>query len=82
VIEVHKNGKHARLGCEVCHGPLLKHTLEPARVKPGKPDAKRLCPVCHEANIAKPKWFKQVKSAEHSSGEACNTCHQPHAPQI
>ncbi len=82
VIDVHKNGKHAGLGCEACHGPQLKHALDPARAKAQKPDPKKLCPMCHEMNIARPKWLKQVKSAEHSSGEPCNTCHQPHAPQI
>jgi len=82
VIDVHKGGTHARLGCESCHGPLLKHSIDPAHAKAQKPDAKKLCPVCHEMNIARPKWFKQVKSAEHSSGEPCNTCHQPHSPKI
>jgi hypothetical protein len=75
-------GKHAGLGCEACHGPLTAHAANPAHMKPAKLDAKSLCPVCHELNAARPKWLKQVKSVEHSSGEAFNTCHQPHAPQM
>jgi protein-arginine kinase activator protein McsA len=41
-----------------------------------------LCVRCHEANIAKPKGFPQVVSAEHSTGVSCDTCHQPHSPAI
>jgi len=82
VVEVQKGGKHATLGCEGCHGALRQHALDPARVKPRALDAKKLCPACHEANIAKPKWLKQVNTAEHSMGETCTTCHQPHAPQL
>lgn len=81
-LEVQKAGKHATLGCEACHGALLAHALKPASVKPAKLDAKKLCPVCHAANTARPPWFKQVNVQEHSSGEACDTCHQPHAPQM
>lgn len=81
-VEAKSANKHAGLGCEACHGPLIEHAANPARMKPAKLDAKSLCPVCHEMNAARPKWFKQVKSVEHSSGEACDTCHQPHAPKM
>ena len=82
IVEVKNGGKHVTLGCEGCHGPLMKHAASPAAHKPAKPDTKMLCPTCHETNVARPKWLKQVDSAEHSSGEACNSCHQPHAPQM
>jgi hypothetical protein len=82
VVELQKAGKHATLGCEACHGPQLRHAGQPMDVKPVKLDTKKLCPTCHTANPARPKWFKQVKVQEHSSGEACDTCHQPHSPQM
>lgn len=81
-VQAHAGGKHARVGCESCHGPLFKHASDPARAKAEKPDTGKLCPVCHEMNTARPEWLKQVKTAEHSSGEPCNTCHQPHAPSM
>ena len=81
-VEAHAGGKHARIGCESCHGPLVKHASDPARAKAGKPDTTKLCPVCHEMNTARPEFLKQVKTAEHSSGEPCNTCHPPHAPSM
>lgn len=81
-VEVHKSGKHAGLGCEGCHGPLFAHTRKPVAAKASKPDVKRLCIRCHEKNVARPSWFAQVDSAEHSGGEVCTTCHQPHAPQM
>jgi hypothetical protein len=75
-------GKHAHVNCEACHGPQARHAEDFEKVKPVLPDTKLLCPVCHEANTAKPKWFPQVVSQEHSGGEACKTCHQPHSPAI
>lgn len=82
VTETQKGGKHASLGCEACHGPQRRHATQPVDVKPVKLDTLKLCPVCHAANPARPKWFKQVNVREHSAGAACDTCHQPHSPQI
>jgi hypothetical protein len=80
--EAKSKGKHVNVGCEACHGPLAKHAEDPSSVVPQLPDTKILCARCHEANQAKPKWFPQVVTAEHSGGVACNTCHKPHAPKI
>jgi len=80
VVEKKKTGKHAGVNCEACHGPLQKHVDDPASVVPQLPDTGVLCAKCHEANIAKPKGFPQVNTAEHSSGAKCNTCHVPHNP--
>jgi len=82
VLDVKKNGKHARVHCESCHGPQAKHADDPTSVQPEKLDAAVLCVRCHEANSAKPKWFPQVVSQEHSSGVSCDTCHKPHSPAI
>lgn len=82
VLDKKKDGKHARVNCEACHGALAKHADDPASVKPEKLDAAVLCVRCHEANAAKPKTFPQVASADHSNGLACDTCHQPHSPAI
>jgi hypothetical protein len=73
-------GKHARIACEACHGPLDKHAEDPVSIVPVKPDPAKLCVTCHEASAAKPKWFPQVDSKEHSAGAACNACHRPHNP--
>lgn len=82
VLEMKEKGKHARVGCESCHGALAAHADDPGSVQPEKLDTAVLCVRCHEANSAKPKWFPQVVSAEHSSGLACDTCHQPHSPAM
>ena len=82
VLDKKKDGKHAHVNCEACHGPLAKHADDPGSVQPAKLDTAVLCVRCHEANIAKPKSFPQVVSADHSSGLACDTCHQPHSPAI
>ena len=81
-VEIKNKGKHANVGCEACHGPQAKHAEDPTSVIPELPKTEVLCARCHEANQAKPKWFPQVNTAEHSSGMACNTCHKPHNPKI
>lgn len=82
VLDVKKMGKHAGVNCEGCHGPLATHADDPGSVTPVLPDTKVLCARCHEGNLAKPKSFPQVVTAEHSGGEACKTCHQPHSPLL
>lgn len=75
-------GKHARVRCESCHGPLAAHATSPGEAKVVKPDPKVLCVRCHEKTPARPAAFPQVNSVEHSGGERCTTCHQPHAPTV
>ena len=82
VLDQKVKGKHARVNCEACHGPLATHAGDPGGTTPEKLDTAKLCVRCHEANTAKPKWFPQVVSADHSAGLACNECHQPHNPAI
>jgi hypothetical protein len=82
VAEVKSKGKHARLGCEACHGPLANHAAASSAVKPALPDTAVLCVRCHEVNASKPAKFPQVNSKEHSSGMACGSCHQPHTPAM
>jgi Cytochrome c7 and related cytochrome c len=82
VLQVKEKGKHVRVACESCHGPLAAHADDPGSVQPEKLDSAVLCVRCHEASSSKPKWFPQVVSADHSSGLPCDTCHQPHSPVI
>lgn len=79
IFEVKSKGKHSGVACEACHGPQAKHT-EDLSIVPAKPDPAVLCPQCHEASAAKPKWFPQVDTREHSGGSVCDTCHNPHDP--
>ena len=82
VYEVKSKGVHAHVACEACHGPLAKHADDPVANVPKLPDVANLCRQCHEKDAAKPKWFPQVVTAEHSGGALCNTCHQPHNPHL
>jgi hypothetical protein len=72
---------HHGVGCETCHGPLLKHAADPASLKPQLPEVTRLCGRCHEASAAKPKSFPQVAIQEHAGGSGCKDCHEPHRPK-
>jgi hypothetical protein len=82
VLEIKKNGRHAGVNCEACHGPQAAHAADPGTIKPKLPDTSILCARCHEANSAKPKWFPTVATADHAQGLPCNTCHTPHTPRI
>ena len=82
VLDVKKNGKHAHVNCEACHGAQAKHADDPSTVKPVLPDTAVLCARCHTASAAKPKGFPEVVPEEHSTGLPCETCHNPHSPVI
>jgi hypothetical protein len=75
-------GKHLKVGCESCHGPLARHADDPETVKGVRPDGRLVCVRCHAANVAKPHAFPQVDVAEHAGDQACIECHQPHAPSL
>jgi hypothetical protein len=78
--QTRSQGKHAKVACEACHGPLAQHADDPDTHKAQKPDVATLCVRCHEAEPAKPKSFPQVVSKDHSQGVICNSCHNPHRP--
>jgi hypothetical protein len=82
ILDVKKNGKHAQVNCEACHGAQAGHAEDPGTVTPAKPDTAVLCARCHTASAAKPKGFPQVDPAGHSTGLPCETCHNPHSPAI
>jgi hypothetical protein len=81
IADKKKQGKHASVTCEACHGALAKHADDPS-IQPAKLDTSQLCVRCHEASAATPKSFPQVVTAEHSNGVSCETCHQPHSPAM
>lgn len=82
MVQKRSQGKHAKVACEACHGPLAQHADDPDSHKAQKPDVATLCVRCHEAEPAKPKNFPQVDSKDHSQGALCNSCHDPHHPNI
>lgn len=84
VAETRKGSKHERVACEACHGPQAGHASadDPAARKPPRPNAVKLCLVCHAENQAKPAGFPQVNPREHGEGAACGTCHNAHHPEI
>lgn len=80
VVEVRKAGKHAGVSCEACHGPHAAHAADPSTAAGRRPDAAKLCLVCHTANVAKPRSFPAIVVEEHAGTESCLTCHTPHDP--
>ena len=88
VPDKQKGSKHASVNCEACHGAQAGHVAfqnaapgaDPAKAKPARPDPAKLCLTCHEANVAKPKGFKQVDPKEHNPGAKCTDCHAAHNP--
>lgn len=82
VPDKQKGSRHATVNCEACHGAQAAHAAaaDPSKAKPARPDAAKLCIVCHEANVAKPKGFKQVDPKKHNPGTKCTDCHTAHNP--
>ncbi len=82
VVEARKGSKHARINCEACHGPLEAHAQSPTDVVPKRPNGRELCLTCHQANVARPSTFPQIRVADHSPEGPCLACHKAHAPEI
>ncbi len=82
VVAARVGSRHARIGCEACHGPLMAHVQAGGGEKPARPDSRVLCTHCHYASPWKPKSFPQVVVAEHSPEGPCVACHNPHAPKL
>lgn len=68
---------HKTLSCEACHGVSRQHGDNPD-IPPDKATGSH-CIRCHEANQARPAWFKQIVVKDHYSGK-CTECHMPHQP--
>jgi hypothetical protein len=79
-------GGHARVSCEVCHGPLGRHVTEGDVVGPMPVDRSvRLCATCHRKLDGRPAGFPQVVVEKHVEGglgpKGCLDCHDPHSPK-
>lgn len=71
---------HKSVSCEVCHGAAKGH---PENGKlPIPADTRKLCTLCHERMVERPRSQPQVDVAQHSSDQQCVVCHNPHAPKL
>lgn len=70
--------EHKGLSCEGCHGAGQEHVDNPD-IKIDKSNY-GVCLRCHEANVSRPKWHKQIASKTHYAGSKCTECHLPHSP--
>jgi predicted CXXCH cytochrome family protein len=81
VADARKGGRHERIGCEACHGPLAGHAQD-ASAKPARPDGRELCLRCHAQLQGRPATFPQVQAKEHAPEGACIDCHTAHKPDL
>ncbi len=70
--------EHKTVSCESCHGPALAHGDNPDLKLARLTDAD--CMRCHESNVSRPKWLKQIALKDHFRGQRCVECHLPHQP--
>ncbi len=80
-------GSHAKVSCEVCHGPLGRHVKDGDVVAKMAVDrSPRLCGYCHRKIDGRPAKFPQVVFEKHVSGplgeRGCLDCHDPHSPKL
>jgi hypothetical protein len=79
VASARRQGKHAGVACEACHGALASHAAG-SEAKPSRPDPRGTCLICHTPNLAKPKSFPQIQPKEHGDAGPCTACHAAHNP--
>lgn len=82
VQQVRVTGRHAKIGCEACHGPLGGHARGETDVAPVRPNPRAVCLTCHTARHGVPKAFPQIVVKEHSEAGPCTECHKAHAPGL
>lgn len=82
VGETRATGRHAKLSCEGCHGPLAKHAEDPGTAAATKPNPRTICLRCHASNRSRPKFIPQIVVADHADDGPCTACHQPHRPGL
>jgi predicted CXXCH cytochrome family protein len=82
IEEARQGGKHARIGCEACHGPLGAHARAETDEAPIRPNARAVCLQCHTGGQGKPTTFPQIVVKEHASAGPCTECHQAHKPGL
>ena len=82
VVERRSGGRHARIGCESCHGPAADHVAAPTEHPPQRPDVRDSCLACHARLTGRPASHPQVDAAEHAGDAACSDCHDPHHPDF
>ncbi len=80
-------GRHARVSCEICHGPLGRHVKDGDVVaKPSIDRSPKLCGYCHRKIDGRPPKFPQVVFEKHVEGglgpKGCLDCHDPHSPKL
>ena len=80
-------GSHAKVSCEVCHGPLGRHVKEGDVVaKMAIERSPKLCGYCHRKIDGRPPKFPQVVFEKHVDGglgpKGCLECHDPHSPKL
>lgn len=89
-VEVHIDGVHHAVRCELCHAPAAVHVdLEEGEKLADMPmrRSRDLCENCHAYLAARPAGFPQIDAKRHvidNGGEltpdACFDCHDPHSP--
>ena len=80
-------GVHAKVSCEVCHGPLGRHVKDGDMIGKMPVDrSPKLCGYCHRKIDGRPPKFPQVVFEKHVEGglgpKGCLDCHDPHSPKL
>jgi hypothetical protein len=80
VVEKLAKFEHKKISCETCHGPLKAHGDDPDNHDAIKPTSD-LCLRCHELNISRPAFLKQIEFKKHYADKGkCTECHVSHQP--
>lgn len=71
---------HKTVICEVCHGAAQGHPQNGKLPIPA--DTRKLCTLCHQRLVARPRAQPQIDVAQHAGNNQCIACHNPHSPKL
>jgi len=82
VVAARHGGRHERIRCEACHGPLATHASGDSDARPKELSPRDLCLTCHLKSAGKPGAVPQIMPSDHAPEGPCTACHPPHNPKV
>lgn len=83
IVSLKRKGPHKLINCQTCHGPGIKHIMNPETDSLVKPNSRAFCAKCHSKLPGRSSGvIMQVDTAKHNTKKKCSLCHNVHSPSM